>query len=159
MTMLGAGRRAPAFELPDVRGRTIRFCPDAAGLKVLVFYKNTCPTCQFAMPYFDRLYARTVSRGTWFHAVSQDSPDEALEFARAYRLEMPQLIDAAPHPVSRLYGLMNVPTFLLIDALGKVELTTPAFVKVELLQAAQRLAPQSEPLFSPDEKVPELKPG
>ena len=150
---------APAFELADPGGRRIRFVPDAPGFKVLVFYKNSCPTCQFAMPYFDRLYTR--SKGARVHAVSQDTPQEAKDFAREYDLSMPQLVDPHPHAVSRLYNIMNVPTLLVVDATGAIVLWSPAFVKADLLEAWSLLHPESgsRPLFGPLEAIPELKPG
>ena len=50
--MLGAGERAPAFELQDVRGGK-RSLDEilAGGAAVLAFFKITCPTCQLMMPF------------------------------------------------------------------------------------------------------------
>ena len=154
------GSLAPAFKLPDPHGRTVVFQPDAPGMKVLIFYKNTCPTCQWAMPFFDRLHTRVKSDAKFF-AVSQDTPREALAFALEYGVLMPQLVDESPYPVSRLFGIMNVPTLLLIDETGRTLLVSPAFVRADVLEVMRRLDPtlNSEALFAPEENVPELRPG
>jgi peroxiredoxin len=161
MTPPAAGLPAPAFELSDLEGRTVRFVPDAPAKKVLVFYKNTCPTCQLALPFFDRLYTRVRAAGTWIHAISQDTPEEARAFAQTYQVGMPQLVDPAPYLVSRLYQIMNVPTLMTVSEGGTIVLVSPAFVKAHLLEAARWLSPgwDANLLFSPDEDVPELKPG
>jgi len=154
------GSLAPAFQLPDPLGRNVVFQPDAPGMKVLIFYKNTCPTCQWAMPLFDRLHTR-VKSGANIVAISQDSPREALAFAREYGVHMPQLVDESPYPVSRLFGILNVPTLLLVDHTGHTVLVSPAFIKADVLDVQRRLDPNanSEELFAPEENVPELRPG
>jgi peroxiredoxin len=163
VTQLTVGSCAPAFELPDTDGRRVAFLPESPGLKILVFYKNTCPTCQFAMPYFDRLYTRLGREGAQIYAVAQDTAQEARDFARAYDLKMPQLVDAAPYAVSRSYRLLNVPTLFVVDAAGRIVLASPAFFKAHLLEAGELLAHETGTgparLFDPGEDVPELKPG
>jgi peroxiredoxin len=159
MTDPVASRAVPAFELPDLEGRRIQFVPVSPGHKLLLFYKNTCPTCQLALPYFDRLCAQ--ARGTWGYAIAQDPAPEAREFGLRYGLSVPQLVDERPHAVSRQCGIMNVPTLLVVDASGACVLWSPAFVKAHFLEALSRVAPGAEAaqLFLPHEAVPELKPG
>lgn len=160
MRQEASGFLAPAFQLKDPHGRTVPFQPDAPGLKVLIFYKNTCPTCQWAMPYFDRLYTR-VKSGARILAISQDTPEEALAFASAHGVEMPQLVDEPPYPVSRQFGILNVPTLLLVDETGRTALVSPAFIKADVLTVLRKLNPGAEAdvLFAPEENVPELRPG
>lgn len=153
------GDEAPGFELPNPEGRLIRFEPRGPGYKFLVFYKNSCPTCQLAMPVFDRL--ANAARKSVCYAISQDSAAEARDFAATFGISMPQLVDARPHPVSVLYGFMTVPTSMVVDERGRIELFAPAFVKSQLLEATALLAPGTDPaeLYAPLEQLPDLKPG
>lgn len=155
---VGAGDLAPAFELPDLDGRPVRFEPQAPGYKLLLFYKNSCPTCQFALPLYDRLAQN--SPGAFCRAIAQDTPEEARALSRQLGLSLSQCVDERPHPVSRAYGFLNVPTSFVVDPGGRVVVMSPAFVKADLLQAAALLSsvPAAE-LFAPLEQVPQLKPG
>lgn len=159
MKGVARGDLAPAFELPDLEGRRIRFEPTGPGYKLLIFYKNSCPTCQYAMPVYDRL-ARSA-QGSLCYAISQDTALEASAFGQAFGLSMPQLVDERPYVVSRLYGFMNVPTSLVMDPEGRIVVYSPAFVKSQLFEATQLLSPGADPavLYAPLEGVPELKPG
>ena len=159
MTGVARGDLAPAFELPDLEGRRIRFEPTGPGHKLLIFYKNSCPTCQYALPLYDRLAQSAPT--SFCYAISQDTPAEALAFGQAFGLYMPQLVDQRPHEVSRRYGFMTVPTSLVVDPRGRVVVCSPAFEKARLLEATQLLSPGVDPalLYAPLEGVLELKPG
>ena len=159
MTVNARGDLAVTFELPDTSGRLVRFDPLAPGYKLLVFYKNTCPTCQFALPVYDRL--AQSAPGVFCAAISQDTPEEARTFAKDFGMTMQHLVDAKPYAVSRLYGILNVPSLFLVDPAGQVELFSPAFVKSHLLDATSLLSPKADPdtLYAPFGELPQLKPG
>jgi len=163
MTQLSPGSTATAFALPDVEGRQVGFDPAAPGKKVLVFYKVTCPTCQLGMPYYDRLFQRFSGTGIPFFAIVQDPADAAESFAGTYGITMPQLIDAAPYPVSDLYKLISVPTLFVLGEGGVVELASPAFVKADVEKAAALLSEaaggQTPAIFEESEDVPAMQPG
>ena len=58
MAALSAGTRAPQFELPLIEGGA-EFSLESArarGPVLLVFFKISCPVCQYALPFFERLY-------------------------------------------------------------------------------------------------------
>ena len=57
MAALEAGKEAPQFELPAMDGSTFSF-HDALtrGPVLAVFFKNSCPVCQYALPYYERMY-------------------------------------------------------------------------------------------------------
>jgi peroxiredoxin len=160
---LNVGDSALPFRLPNLEGECVSFDPVAPGLKVLVFYKNSCPTCQLAMPYINRMALRQDITPSQMYAISQDPPDEARAFADEFGITMPHLIDDRPHQVSRDYSLFNVPTLFLIDHNGTILLISPAFVRAHIEETAQRLADDrkvSAPcIFTSDDDVPQLKPG
>jgi len=159
VTVGARGNLAPAFELPDLEGRRVRFEPTSPGYKLLVFYKNSCPTCQYALPIYDRL-ARSAPEA-FCAAISQDTPEEARAFAGEFGLSISQLVDLRPHEVSRLYGLLNVPTLLVVDPAGRLAIFSPAFVKSHLLEATTLVSPGTDPavLYAPLGGLPDLRPG
>lgn len=55
--MLKTGTQAPLFQLADDEGRETSLQHHLAGGPVVVaFFKISCPTCQFAFPYLNRLF-------------------------------------------------------------------------------------------------------
>jgi cytochrome c biogenesis protein CcmG/thiol:disulfide interchange protein DsbE len=163
MKALKVGDAALPFSLPNLEGEPVGFDPVAPELKVLVFYKNSCPTCQLAMPYFNRLAGQQDIATPQMYAISQDTPEEARAFAEEFGITMTHLVDDKPHQVSRDYRLFNVPTLLLIDQDGTIELISPAFVRDHIEQTVQRLALAKQvpvpAIFTSDDDVPQLKPG
>ena len=57
MAALEARTQAPQFELPAMDGSKFSL-QDALrrGPVLAVFFKNSCPVCQYALPYFERVY-------------------------------------------------------------------------------------------------------
>lgn len=163
MTQLRTGIPAAPITLPDLDGHTVTVDPLRPGPKVLVFYKADCPTCQFGLPIYDRLYRAFEDSAVAVYAVAQNSPAVARAFAREYDVRMPQLIDGPPYAASRVYHILNVPTMVVIDEGGRVAIVSPAFIKddihrtaILLAEAAGRPGPE---LFAPGEEVPALRPG
>ena len=57
MPALEAGIVAPDFILPTVDGKQVSLAQALKkGPVVLAFFKISCPVCQYAFPYFERLY-------------------------------------------------------------------------------------------------------
>lgn len=160
---LQAGFAAIPFKLPLLAGGVGEFNPESSGPKLLFFYKVSCHTCQFGMPYFDRLYRAFRDRNIPVFAVAQEDASDAKAFADEYDIQMPQYLDSAPYSVSRDYGLVNVPTMVSVDGRGIIERVTPAFVKEDVREMASWLAETSggpvPDIFGETEDVPALKPG
>jgi len=158
------GARAPGFTLPRFDGDDVTI-PDksAKGLTLVVFYKNTCPTCQLTMPYVQRLHEQVSGAGGRVVAVSQDGLDGAASFARATGLTMPVVADGPGYPVSREYDLVTVPTLYLLERDGTIVRGLAGFQKTELQQAAADLAASvgapPPTLYRAGESVPDYKPG
>lgn len=162
--VIPAGTRAPGFTLPRLGGGEVAL-PDRAvtGLTLVVFYKNSCPTCRLAFPFVQRMHEQVEPQGGRIVAVSQDSLAEAGSFAREFGLTMPIVVDGPAWPVSREYELVSVPTFYLLDRDGMVVRSTVGFGKQELRRMAVDLADSvgaPEPvLYRDGESVPDFKPG
>ena len=166
MRTLEAGVAAPEIELQYLDGS--RFSLKEARKKgpvVAVFFKVSCPVCQMALPYLDRMYRAYQKGGQFtFVGVSQDNSADTKAFNRQYGVTFPVVLDpAGKYPVSNAYGLTNVPTFFLISTQGEIEFSSVSWSRADVEQLNRRLAAATDtasvPVFQPGEKVPEFKPG
>lgn len=166
MPALEAGVQAPEMELQTLEGG--KFSLKEARKKgpvVAVFFKVSCPVCQMALPYLDRIFRAYGQSGKFtFVGVSQDNASDTRAFNKHYGVTFPMLLDpAGKYPVSNAYGLTNVPTFFLISPEGDIEFASVSWSKADVEQLGRRLANASdlpvELIFRPNEKVAEYKPG
>jgi len=166
MSTVQAGQFAPDFSLPSLTGESLSLA-DAlrSGPVFLVFFKILCPTCQFTFPFIERLHKTFAGGAVTFLGISQDDAEATREFCDEYGVSFPVLIDLEQdvYPVSRDYGLTNVPTFYLISAEGKVLIESVGFSKNALEEVSEwlekTLGRASAPLFLPEEIIPESKHG
>ena len=164
MTNIVAGNLAPEFSLKSVDGREFSLTSLLQrGPVVAAFFKSSCPVCQFTFPFLERLYQRYRGDTVTILGISQDDTRTTKQFASEYGVTFPLLIDTDGYPVSNGYGLTNVPTIFLIDADGKVKVSSMGFDKKDLEGIASELAERRKialaPLFRPDEIIPANKPG
>ncbi len=164
MATLTIGKEAPVFELVGVDGNKYNLNHTLTHSPILlIFFKVSCPTCQFTLPFVERLYRQIRERGGQIWGISQDNPEESRKFAQKFGISFPILVDEKPYPVSRQYGLKFVPTLFLIDKERGVRVTGDGFSKADLLEIHRVLGTEFAltlpPLFRPEEKIPEYKPG
>jgi len=162
MSLVSAARRAPEFQLRGIDGQSYSLEEGLTqGPVLVVFFKVSCPTCQYTLPFLDRLHQRLPAARIW--GISQDNERASRQFAGEFGITFPILIDEEPWELSDAYGLTHVPTYLLIGSDGRVELSGEGFVKRDLLDIQDSLVRQLKaklpPLFAPTEAVPEFKPG
>ena len=155
MSQLPVGSTAPDFELKDVEGRSYRLSDALArGHVALVFYKSSCPTCQFTFPYIQKIFDKANTNPGWtLWAISEDDPDETREFVKQYGLAFEVLIDEHPYDVSAAYGLQFVPAIFLIEPGLKIAVSDYGFTKAGLNAIA------GFDLFAPDDGLPATRPG
>jgi peroxiredoxin len=156
---LTAGQRAPDFQLDDLNGGKRTLSELLVETPVfLAFFKVSCPTCQFTLPFLDRIYRGQAGGGTKMFAVSQDDAEATREFHREFGITMPTLLDSARrgYPASNAYLLSYVPSMFLIEKDGTISWSLVGFRKkdLEALGAKLGVAP-----FRPEERVPEMKSG
>ena len=164
MTTIVVGQVAPGFTLKSLGGKEYALGKLLEkGPVVAVFFKISCPVCQFTLPYLQRLAERYAGDSATVIAVSQDDSRGTKEFNREYGLTFPTLLDDGGYPVSNAYGLSMVPTIFLIEPDGKVKVGCMGFDKDDLEKIAAELSQRRKiaaaPLFRPDEVVPAQKPG
>ncbi len=166
MAALEPGSKAPDFSLPDRDGemRSLRAALEK-GPVLLTFFKVTCPTCQYALPFFDRLRKAAVESPVTFWAVSQNEPEGTAAFNREFDLEPPQLFDSEDEnfPVSNAYGITHVPSSFLIEQDGTISISSVSWDKGEFEQISERLAAAASAadltVFNPGEDVLDYKAG
>lgn len=164
MTKILAGQKAPEFTLPGMNGQ--RFSLTEAlqkGPVVTAFFKITCPVCQFALPFLERLSQAYGNTKATFWAISQDDARDTKEFCQEYGIHFPALIDEEGYPASNQYGLTNVPTVFLIAPDGKVRVSSVGFSKADIenisTELGRYLNRPPAPAFLPGEAIPDYKPG
>lgn len=162
--MLKAGNAVPAFMLDGTDGQKHRADEiKAKGLGFLAFFKVTCPTCQYTLPFLERIYQKIKDKRLPFWGIVQDPLDKAKDFARQYGTSFPYLIDDNPYAVSKSYGIAIVPSWFVVDENLKVVAAGESWVKNEYVKLAELLAEKTGVeilgLFNPGENVMELKPG
>lgn len=164
MPVIAAGKKAPPIELAATDGKKYSLEQALARGPVLAaFFKVSCPTCQYTLPFIERLYEQLRDQGVQIWGVSQDNAKESERFRKEYGLTFPVLVDENDYAVSNEYGLEYVPSYFLIVPGGAVEIASDGFSKQDLLaiqrSLAEKLAAKPPALFRPDEKIPEFKPG
>jgi peroxiredoxin len=166
MPALETGVQAPEINLSLLDGRKFSL-KDALkqGPVVAAFFKVSCPVCQLAFPYLERIFKAYGNSGKFtFVGVSQDTAADTQAFNREFGVTFPVLLDEkGKYPASNAYRLTNVPTVFLISPGGEIEFSTVGWSKADMSELNQKLARLSnaEPaqIFPPGEKVPEFKPG
>ena len=162
MAALVAGVSAPDFTLPVLQGGSFSLA-DALkrGPVVLAFFKITCPVCQYAFPFIERIHKAYGNKVTVL-GVSQNPVADTKMFVKEYGITFPiALDDTKKYPVSNAYGLTNVPTTFLITPAGEIEISSVGWVRGEMEDIARRTAAgaAAKPIFRPGEDVADFRAG
>jgi thiol-disulfide isomerase/thioredoxin len=150
--MQAEGTSAPDFQLGGFHlGQAL-----AEGPILLVFFKIACPTCQLTMPFLKRLADGAGPGSPRLVTVSQDDAKNTGMFQQRFGPSEAPLLDAAPYPVSNLYGIRNVPSLFLIESDGAISMSVAGFSKAHIESLGARFGVMP---FRESEKVPLLRPG
>ncbi len=165
MAALQPGTKAPDISLAALDGTTFSL-QDALkkGPVVAAFFKVSCPVCQYAFPYFERVYKAHAGESVTFVAISQDDRPNTTSFLKQYGVTFSTLLDDPKgYAVSNAYGLTNVPTLFLIGQDGEIEISSVGWVRKDVEDLHRRLAElQKTPppqLFKPGEEVRDFRAG
>ena len=156
MAILKPGAAAPDFTLPDLHGASQSLkALLTKGPVLLAFFKTSCPTCQYTLPFLERLRNSSAR----IFGISQDNQRSTEQFNRQYGLSFPVLLDPASedYPASNAYGLTHVPSLVWVEPDGKISLSAVGFVKADLEEIARRAGPLE--LFHKDERVEAFRAG
>lgn len=157
---LTAGQHAPDFRLEDLAGRGEKTLGQLLthGPVFLAFFKVSCPTCQYTLPYLERMFQGRAKSSASMFAVSQDDAEASREFHHEFGITMPTLLDSARfgYPASNAYGLSHVPSMFFIERDGNISWSSIGFMRKDLEVLGEKLGATP---FKPGEKVPEAKSG
>jgi peroxiredoxin len=99
MGALSRGKTAPPISLVDAGGKKQSL--EVAlkhGPVLAAFLKVSCPTCQFTVPFLERLYQSYAGPNFTLLGVSQDNARDTREFCEEYGVQFPVLIDEHGYP-------------------------------------------------------------
>jgi peroxiredoxin len=165
MLALTAGIKAPEISLPTLQGGSFSLASALeSGPVVLAFFKVSCPVCQMAFPFFERLHQAYRGKNVRVIGISQDSGHDTAAFAKQFGITFQlALDDKKTYPASNAYGLTNVPTLFLVGPDGKIEVSSVGWSRDELEDVSRRLAAASAvnvpTIVRPEDNVPAFKPG
>ena len=165
MAALTVGTKAPDFELTAMDGKRFSLPQALAhGPVVLAFFKVSCPTCQYAFPFLERLHKAYAQNGVNLLGVSQNSAKDTAAFAKEFGVTFPMLLDDTErYPVSNAYGLTNVPTIFWIAQDDEIEVSSVGWVKADFAEINGKMAEAGKiapaVMFKPGEDVRDFRAG
>jgi len=165
MTALAPGTQAPDFTLPSMDDKPFSLrAALARGPVLAAFFKISCPTCQYAFPFLQRIHEAHENKAVTIVGISQNTKKDTVAFIKEYGISFPVLLDDThSYPVSNAYGLTNVPTIFWIAPDGDIEISSVGWVRKEMEEfnqrAAQALSEATKPLFLPEEHVADFRAG
>jgi peroxiredoxin len=165
MSALIAGTKAPHFELPAMDGSRFSLQDALARGPVLaIFFKVSCPVCQYAFPYFERIHKNFASSKLTIVGISQNEKSDTAAFLRKIGVTFPILLDdPKTYPASNAYGLTNVPTAFWISEEGTIEISSVGWARQDfedmVSKSASATGTPSTPVFQPTEKIADFRAG
>lgn len=162
---LTAGVEAPHFELQAIDGS--RFFLDEAlsrGPVLAIFFKISCPVCQYALPFYQRIYQNYGRENVTIIGISQNEKSDTAQFIKKYGITFPVLLDdTKTFSVSNAYHLTTVPSAFWISSDGTIEIASLGWVRNDFEEIARKAAFKSggalKPIFQPSEQIAEFRAG
>lgn len=164
MSLLEIGTKAPDFKLTAPDGKSLALKEKlSTDLVLIAFFKINCPTCQFTLPFLERLHQDYAGKGFTLWGISQNNQAETSQFAHDYKISYPLLLDQNNYQVSYAYGITVVPTLFLIDKNQEILFTSEGFAKEDLEKISRDIAEKVGntviDVFAGESNVPAFKAG
>jgi peroxiredoxin len=165
MSALTVSSQAPDFELRAMDGRRFVLREELAhGPIILAFFKVSCPTCQYAFPFLERLERAYGHKGVRIVGVSQNNPKDTSAFTKEFGVTFPVLLDdSEKYLASNAYGLTNVPTIFWIGQDSEIEISSVGWVKADFEAINRKMAESGNisptAVFRPGEDVRDFRAG
>jgi len=145
MATLKAGTLAPDFTLPTMEGKKFSLRDALARGPVLAaFFKVSCPTCQYAFPFLERIYKTYGNKNVTIVGVSQNEKKDTVSFIKEY-------------------ALTNVPSIFWIAQDGEIEISSVGWDRQEIedisRKAAETTGDRAKSIFQPGENVADFRAG
>ena len=134
------------------------------GPVLLAFFKISCPVCQYALPFLERVFRANHSSNVSVLGISQDDARDTQKFLREFGVTFPvALDDPGNYAVSNAYGLTNVPSLFYIVPSGEIEVSSVGWSKGDVEAINRKLAEhsnqQATTLWHPGESIQDFRSG
>jgi peroxiredoxin len=165
MSALATGAQAPQFELNGLDGKRFSLSDELGrGPVVVVFFKVSCPTCQYALPFYERLFKAYGRQGVSLVGISQNDAKETAAFNQEFGVTFPVLLDdTSSYIVSNAYGLTNVPTIFWVAQDREIEISSVGWLKADFEEINRKMAEAGKiapaVMFKPGEEIRDFRAG
>ncbi|MGA2986737.1 MAG: redoxin domain-containing protein [Terriglobia bacterium] len=134
------GEQAPAFSLPDLRGRSVALNNFRGKPVLLTFWASWCRLCVAESDLFERLNREMGTRLVVLGLDVDDDPEELQHFLKIRPLSYPILIAGDfPSPIPITYDLVGtLPVTIVIDPDGYIIYLQTGFSPVAPLESRVR---------------------
>ncbi len=111
---------AAAFALHDVSGKTVNLADFRGKVVLLDFWATWCTGCKKEIPWFEAFQSAYATKGFAVVGVSLD--EEGWKVLKPFLFEhkIPYTMLLGDDPMSKRYGIGNLPDTFLLDRQGRV---------------------------------------
>lgn len=113
---------APASTATDIKHKKVSLGDYKGRVVLLEFFATWCAPCRMAAPEIKSVYEKYKDKGFIVLAVSIDEGSDAEPavdaFVKEFSLPFPVILDDGE--LSKQYGVVGIPTSIIIDKQGKV---------------------------------------
>jgi peroxiredoxin len=113
-------KAAPAFALQDASGKTLKLDDFHGKVVLLDFWATWCTGCKMEIPWFEAFQSAYNAKGFAVVGVSLD--EDGWKVLRPFleQHKIPYTMLLGDDPMSKRYGIANLPDTFLIDRRGRV---------------------------------------
>lgn len=117
------GEKAPQFQITTITGDKVN-TEDLRGNKAvfLVFWATWCRVCTEDMPLLKEVYSEMEAKPIQFLAINpgvRDNLNRIKRYIEIVKIPFPVALDQGA-PITKSYGVVGAPSFVLIDKKGVV---------------------------------------
>ena len=145
--------RAPAFELPDLRGQARSSAQWAGQVRIINFWATWCAPCRREIPLLVSLQSRYAEQGLQVIGIAIDSAQASAAFAEDYGINYPILVGRRQGAgLARAFGNHSggIPYTALVGADNRIRYTHIGEMRAEDIE------PRLQPLLAQDGADPNL---
>ena len=111
---------APDFTLKDLSGKTVHLADFRGHPVMLDFWATWCGPCRLSIPLVQKFYETHKDKGLIVLGINVDEdPSGVYPFVQRFQMTYP-ILYAGGSPVSDALGVEGIPTFILLDAQGRI---------------------------------------
>jgi cytochrome c biogenesis protein CcmG/thiol:disulfide interchange protein DsbE len=117
---VGAGEKAPTFEITTFEGQTLRLADLRGQVVVVNFWASWCIPCEQEAAELENTWRRYKDQGVVFIGVDYvDTETEAKAFMRRFDITYPNGPDLGTR-ISQAYRMKGVPETYIVDQTGRL---------------------------------------